>query len=40
MSPTLLANQNGPYEQYGPISDDSLEEGPGEEENKLILMEI
>ena len=38
--PAFLANHNGPYKQYGPISDDSLEEGPKEEVKGLILMEM
>ena len=37
--PAFLANQNGPYKQYGPISDHFLEEGLGEEVKGLILME-
>ena len=38
--PAFLAKQNGPYKQYGPISDHFLEEGPGEEVKGLILMEM
>ena len=38
--PAFLDNQNGPYKQYGPISGNTLEEGPGEEVKGLISMEM
>ena len=40
LGPCFLANHNGPYKQYGPISDDSLEEGHKEEVKGLIPMEM